>query len=57
MYSSMKNNKSGSSPWQNVDLFIDWYKYYFDNSNFKKKLNSKYILHVKFKDFVSNFNK
>ena len=57
MYSSMKSNKSGSSPWHNVDLFIQWYKHYFDNIEFKKKLNNKDILHVKFKNFVTNFKK
>jgi len=57
MYSSMKSNKSGSSPWRNVDLFIQWYKHYFDNMEFKKRLNNKDILHVKFKNFVTNFKK
>jgi len=57
MYSSMKFNKSGSSPWRSVDLFIEWYKHYFENKEFKKKLNNKNVLHVKFKDFVSNFEK
>lgn len=57
MYSSMRFNKSGSSPWKSVDLFIKWYKHYFDNPEFKKRLNNKDILYVKFKDFVTNFDK
>tara|TARA_B100001057_G_scaffold501302_1_gene623598 strand:+ start:14129 stop:15106 length:978 start_codon:yes stop_codon:yes gene_type:complete len=57
MYSSMKFNKSGASPWKDVNIFIQWYKHYFDNPNFKQKLNNKHILHVKFKDFVLNFQK
>ena len=57
MFSSMKFNKAGASPWMNVDYFIEWYQYYFDNSNFKKKLKNRNILHVKFKDFVKNFEK
>ena len=57
MFSSMKFNKSGASPWMNVDYFIEWYKYYFNNPDFKKNLKKKNILHVKFKDFVNNFEK
>ena len=41
----------------NIDYFIQWYKYYFDNSEFKKRLKNKDILHVKFEDFVTNFTK
>ena len=57
MFSSMKYNKAGAGPWMNVDFFIEWYKYYFDNLEFKKRLKEKNILHVKFEDFVINFPK
>ena len=43
MFSSMKNNKAGEAPfapWMNVDYFIEWYKYYFDNSEFNKRLKT-----------------
>jgi hypothetical protein len=57
MFSSMKSHQSGASPCENVNLFIEWYKHYFDNDAFKKKLKHKDVLHVKFKDFVTNFKK
>ena len=53
----MKSHQSGASPCENVNLFIEWYKHYFDNDAFKKKLKHKDVLHVKFKDFVTNFEK
>ena len=57
MFSSMKYNKAGAAPWMNVNYFIEWYKYYFDNLEFKKRLKNKDILHVKFENFVTNFKK
>ena len=57
MFSSMKSNQSGASPCENVNLFIEWYQHYFDNDEFKKRLKHKDIIHVKFKDFVTNFEK
>ena len=57
MFSSMKYNRAGAAPWMNIDYFIEWYKYYFDNLEFKKKLRNKDILHVKFENFVTNFTK
>ena len=57
MFSSMKYNKASAAPWMNIDYFIQWYKYYFDNLEFKKRLKNNNILHVKFEDFVTNFTK
>lgn len=57
MFSSMRFNKAGAAPWMNVDYFIEWYKYYFDNHEFKRKLKNKDILHVKFENFVTDFKK
>lgn len=57
MFSSMKSHQSGASPCENVNLFIEWYKYYFDNDTFRKNLKHKDVIHVKFKDFVINFDK
>ena len=52
-----ENHQSGASPCENVNLFIEWYKHYFDNDNFRKNLKHKDVLHVKFKDFVLNLIK
>lgn len=57
MFSSMKKRKSKGPPSYNVKLFIKWYKKCFDNISFKKKLNNKLILLVKYEDFINNFNK
>ena len=56
MYSSMKSHNSLASPHKNIRLFIEWYKHYFDNTNFRRIINCKNVLHIRFKNFVNNFN-
>ena len=34
IFSGMKMRKANSTPWQDVNTFIDWYKYFFANKNF-----------------------
>ncbi|MDA9996081.1 sulfotransferase [Candidatus Pelagibacter sp.] len=57
IFSSMKIRKSGAGPNYNVKIFIDWYKHFFGSLHFKKTIKNKKILHIKFENFVSNFNK
>ena len=56
MFSSMKSHQSGASPCDNVNLFIEWYKITLIMIPLKN-LKHKDVLHVKFKDFVINFDK
>ena len=57
IFSGMKMRQANSTPWQNVNIFIDWFKYFFANKKFQEILKDKKILHVKFENFVNNFEK
>jgi len=56
IFSSMKTRKSKGSPSYDVYLFLKWFKKCFDNSTFKKALNNKDVLIVKFENFLNNFD-
>ena len=55
IFSSMKQRKSNATPWYDVKSFIKWYKLSFDNQKFKKKINDKIILIVRYEKFLKNF--
>ncbi len=55
IYCGMKSRQAGSTPWYDVKIFVKWYKYYFGNKDFKKKLKNKSILTIKFENFINNF--
>jgi len=56
IFSGMKMRQANSTPWYDVKIFINWYKYFFANSEFQKVLKHKLILHVKFEDFINSFD-
>ena len=56
IFASMKSRESLSTPWYNVDIFIDWYNACFKNNIFLKSKNKK-ILNLKFEKVIFNFNK
>ena len=51
IFYSMKSRKSFGYPGYNLDLFIDWYKKYFEKF---KKIKSKNILYIQFEKFFLN---
>ncbi len=53
IFYSMKSRKSFGYPGYNLDLFIDWYKKYFEKF---KKIKDKNILYIQFEKFFSNLN-
>ena len=57
IFSGMKMRQANSTPWYDVEIFINWYKYFFANSQFEKILKNNLILHVKFEDFIKSFDK
>jgi hypothetical protein len=57
IFCGMKMRQASSTPWYDVKIFINWYKYYFGNKKFREILENKKILKVRFEDFVLNFNK
>ncbi len=56
IFSSMKVGGAGAAPNYNVKIFVEWYKHYFGSKDFKKSLKNKKILHVKFENFLNNFD-
>ena len=57
IFSSMKLGNAGAAPNYNVKIFVDWYKYHFGSKNFNKILRNKKILHIKFENFLNNFER
>ena len=55
IFTSMKLRESRATPWYNVNSFIKWYKLLFDSQSFKKKINNKLILVVKYESFLKDF--
>ena len=53
----MKTREANAAPWYNVDTFIKWYEQSFGNKDFKKKMNNRIILKVKFENFIKSFDK
>ena len=54
VFFSMKRVALASSNYS-VKIFVEWYKHYFGSINFKKILRNKKILHIKFENFITNF--
>ncbi len=55
VFSSMKTGSAGAAPNYSVKIFVEWYKHYFGSINFKKFLRNKKILHIRFENFITNF--
>ncbi len=55
IFSSMKSRNSFAFPGKDVNIFIDWYKHFFNKMNIKKKSNN--ILIIKYERFLENFEK
>tara|TARA_Y100000816_G_scaffold157265_2_gene112224 strand:- start:118 stop:1104 length:987 start_codon:yes stop_codon:yes gene_type:complete len=56
IFSSMKMGNAGAAPNYNAKIFVDWFKYHFGSKNFAKILTNKKILHIKFENFLNNFD-
>mgnify|MGYP001182479375 CR=1 FL=1 len=57
IFSGMKMREANSTPWKDVNVFIEWYLHFFANNEFQKILKNRLILNVKFENFINFFDK
>ena len=55
IFNGMKTRQAKATPWYDVKIFVNWYKYYFGNKKFLNKLKNNLILRIKYENFLNNF--